>query len=62
MSEERVMVLTGASSGLGAEVAAHFAANGFGIAMNYVVEEDRMRARSDDSDDSAWCLQIIVWG
>ena len=40
MSEERVMVLTGASSGLGAEVAAHFAAKGFAIAMNYIVEED----------------------
>jgi len=40
MSEERVMVLTGASSGLGAEVAAHFADKGFGIAMNYIVEED----------------------
>jgi 3-oxoacyl-[acyl-carrier protein] reductase len=40
MSEERVMVLTGASSGLGAEVAAHFAGKGFAIAMNYIVEED----------------------
>jgi NAD(P)-dependent dehydrogenase (short-subunit alcohol dehydrogenase family) len=40
MSEERVMVLTGASSGLGAEVAAHFAARGFGIAMNYIIEEE----------------------
>jgi NAD(P)-dependent dehydrogenase (short-subunit alcohol dehydrogenase family) len=40
MSEERVMVLTGASSGLGAEVAAHFAARGFRIAMNYIIEEE----------------------
>jgi 3-oxoacyl-[acyl-carrier protein] reductase len=32
--------LTGASSGLGAEVAAHFAGKGFAIAMNYIVEED----------------------
>jgi len=40
MSEERVMVLTGASSGLGAEVAAHFAGKGFAIAMNYIVEEE----------------------
>jgi NAD(P)-dependent dehydrogenase (short-subunit alcohol dehydrogenase family) len=43
MSEERVMVLTGASSGLGAEVAAHFACKGFAIAMNYIVEEDSRR-------------------
>jgi len=34
------MVLTGASSGLGAEVAAHFAAKGFAIAMNYIIEAD----------------------
>ena len=40
MSEERVMVLTGASSGLGAEVAAHFAGKGFAIAMNYIIEKD----------------------
>ena len=40
MTEERVMVLTGASSGLGAEVAAHFAAKGFAIAMNYIIEKD----------------------
>jgi NAD(P)-dependent dehydrogenase (short-subunit alcohol dehydrogenase family) len=40
MNEERVMVLTGASSGLGAEVAAHFAAQGFAIAMNYIIEKD----------------------
>jgi len=43
MSEERVMVLTGASSGLGAEVAAHFAAKGFAIAMNYIIEEDSQK-------------------
>ena len=40
MTEERVMVLTGASSGLGAEVAAHFAGKGFAIAMNYIIEKD----------------------
>lgn len=40
MTEQRVMVLTGASSGLGAEVAAHFAAKGFAIAMNYIIEAD----------------------
>jgi len=43
MSEERVIVLTGASSGLGAEVATHFASMGFGIAINYIIEEDSQR-------------------
>ncbi len=43
MSEERVMILTGASSGLGAEVATHFAEKGFGIAINYIVEKDSQK-------------------
>jgi len=43
MGEDRVMVLTGASSGLGAEVAAHFAAKGFCIAINYIIEEDSQK-------------------
>lgn len=44
MTEERVMVLTGASSGLGAAVARHFALKGFGTVINYVVEKDGKRA------------------
>ena len=40
MNEERVMVLTGASSGLGAAMAEHFAKTGFGIVMGYVMEEE----------------------
>jgi len=43
MTEERVMVLTGASSGLGAEVAAHFAAKGFAVAMNYIIEAESQK-------------------
>lgn len=38
--DERVIVVTGASSGLGAEVAAHFAVKGFAVVMNYIIEED----------------------
>ena len=38
MSEERVMVLTGSSTGLGAEVAEHFARQGFGVVINYIDE------------------------
>jgi NAD(P)-dependent dehydrogenase (short-subunit alcohol dehydrogenase family) len=40
MTEKRVIVLTGASSGLGAEVAAHFAAKGFAVVMNYIIEKE----------------------
>ena len=40
MSEQRVMVLTGASGGLGAAVAEHFATKGFGVVIGYVVEDD----------------------
>jgi NAD(P)-dependent dehydrogenase (short-subunit alcohol dehydrogenase family) len=43
MAEERVIVLTGASSGLGAEVAEHFANEGFGVAINYIVEADSQK-------------------
>ena len=52
MSEERVMVLTGSSTGLGAEVAEHFAMQGFGVVINYIDEEvgqqtfDRIAARA----------------
>ena len=38
MSEERVMVLTGSATGLGAEVAEHFALQGFRVVINYINE------------------------
>lgn len=38
MSEDRVIVLTGSSSGLGAALLKHFAKKGFGVVMNYVVD------------------------
>ena len=40
MSEDRVMVVTGSSSGLGAAMIKEFAARGFGVCINYVIEED----------------------
>lgn len=40
MSEERVMVITGASSGLGAASALHFARSGYRIVMGYVVDAE----------------------
>ena len=40
MSEERVMVITGASSGLGAASAEHFAAEGYRIVMGYIVDHE----------------------
>ena len=38
MSEERVVVLTGSSTGLGAEVAEHCALEGYGVVINYIDE------------------------
>ncbi len=40
MSEDRVMVVTGASSGLGAASALHFAAQGYRIVMGYIVDSE----------------------
>lgn len=42
MSEDRVIVVTGSSSGLGAALIKDFAARGFGVCINYVVEEDAL--------------------
>lgn len=39
MGEERVAVITGASNGLGAAVAEHFATMGFGVVIHYLTEE-----------------------
>jgi len=44
MNEERVVLLTGSSSGLGATMIKHFASKGFGVVMNYVVESDAEKA------------------
>lgn len=44
MNEERVVLLTGSSSGLGATMTKHFASKGFGVVMNYVVESDAEKA------------------
>ena len=40
MSEDRVMVVTGASSGLGAEVSEHFALKGYRVVMSYLIEPE----------------------
>lgn len=40
MSEDKVIILTGSSSGLGAAIVKHFAKKGYGVVMNYVVESD----------------------
>jgi NAD(P)-dependent dehydrogenase (short-subunit alcohol dehydrogenase family) len=40
MSEERVILVTGSSSGLGAALVEHFAGRGFGVVINYIVEEE----------------------
>ena len=40
MSEDRVVVITGSSSGLGAAMIKDFAARGFGVCINYIIEDD----------------------
>lgn len=40
MSEERVIVITGSSSGLGEVLIKHFAKKGFGVVLNYVVDHE----------------------
>lgn len=40
MSEERVVLVTGSSSGLGAALIENFAKKGFGVVINYIVEKE----------------------
>ncbi len=40
MSEDRVVVITGSSTRLGAATIKDFAARGFGVCINYIVEGD----------------------
>ena len=47
MNEERVVLLTGSSSGLGATMIKHFASKGFGVVMNYVVDSDAEKAHQE---------------
>ena len=66
MSEDRVMVVTGASSGLGAEVSEHFALRGYRVAMNYLIEPeaqatfDRIAAKLDDADRLMKCQADVA--
>ena len=47
MSEDRVVVITGSSSGLGAEMIKDFAARGFGVCINYIMEKDAQAVYSE---------------
>ena len=40
MNEERVIVITGGSNGLGSELAKHFVSKGFRLVLNYFFDED----------------------
>ena len=44
---EKVVVITGGSSGLGAALAAHFAGKGLGVCVNYISESRGERAESE---------------
>ena len=37
--EERVILVTGSSSGLGAALIENFARKGFGVVINYIIDE-----------------------
>ena len=47
MSEDRVVVITGSSSGLGAAMIKDFAARGFGVCLNYIIEEEARAVYED---------------
>lgn len=47
MSEERVMVLTGASSGLGEAAAKHFARKGYRVVLSYIIDDDAERVNRE---------------
>ena len=40
MREDRVILITGSSSGLGSELIRNFAKKGFGVVINYIVEDE----------------------
>ena len=47
MSEDRVMVITGGSSGLGAATARHFADKGYRIVIGYVVDHEAEKVHGE---------------
>jgi 3-oxoacyl-[acyl-carrier protein] reductase len=47
MSEDRVIVITGGSSGLGACIAKNFARKGFGVCINYIIDADAEATYAD---------------
>ncbi len=46
-AEERVAVVTGGASGLGAGIVKHLAARGFGVCLNYLTEDKALRVERD---------------
>lgn len=52
MSEERVMVLTGASSGLGERVAKHFVGKGFRVCIGYIIDADAERVHREITEQA----------
>ena len=50
MNEERVMVITGGSTGLGLELAKHFISNGFRLVLNYFFDKDLEQLHSNNPE------------
>ena len=50
MNEERVIVITGGSTGLGSELAKHFVSKGFRLVLNYFFDEDLEQLYKNSSE------------
>ncbi len=51
MSEERVVLITGSSSGLGACLIRHFSKKGFSVVINYIMEDEAEALRKEIADN-----------
>ena len=64
MNEERVIVITGGSTGLGSELAKHFVSKGFRLVLNYFFDEDLKQLYKNSSElanvDKVFAVQADV--
>lgn len=60
MSEERVVLITGAATGLGAEIAKSFASKGFGVVINYFLDGEA-DALYEELSDAYGAARILTF-